>query len=65
MAEHKYYLTVGKEPKGRLLAIITQGHGQFGDQTIICCTLKIVKNVKEAKKWYKKMIIEKPWETRN
>lgn len=63
--EDHVYLTVGKDPKGRgLLAIITQGHIQYGDANCTVLTLGVVPNMKAAKKWYKRMKSEKPWETR-
>lgn len=61
----KLYLTFGKDMKGRKLAIITDGHFRFGDdETIILDLNDKCKNMKEAKIWFKRMQIEKPWETR-
>ena len=66
MAEDKIYLTVDKNPKGKgLLAIMTQGHIQFNDDKCIVLSLEVVSNMKAAKAWFKKMKIEKPWESRN
>jgi len=65
MAEDYIYLTVDKDPKGRgLLAIMTQGHPQFGDANCTVLTLEVVPNMKAAKLWFERMKIEKPWETR-
>jgi hypothetical protein len=65
MAEDHIYLTVDKNPKGKgLLAVMTQGHIQYGDAECIVLTLEVVPNMKAAKKWFKQMKIERPWETR-
>lgn len=66
MAEDRIYLTVDNNPNGRgLLAVMTQGHPQFGDKECVVLTLEVVKNMKEAKRWFKRMKIEQPWEVRN
>lgn len=59
------YLTVGNDPNGRLIAIISLGQPQFGDDHCTVLSLEVVKNMKEAKRWYKRMKVERPWETRN
>lgn len=65
MAEDRHYLTVGPDPKGRgLLAIISEGSPQRGDKNVTVCTLELVKNMKQAKKWFRQMMAERPWETR-
>ena len=59
-------LTVGRDSQGRMLAIIsTGGHPQINPevQTTIL-TVEIVKNMKEAKAWFKQQSLERPWETR-
>jgi len=64
MAEDHIYLTVDKNPKGKgLLAIMTQGHIQYGDASLVL-TFEVVPNMKAAKKWFRRMKIERPWETR-
>lgn len=65
--EDKIYLSVDKDPKGRgLLAVMTKGHPRYGDKNVIVLTIEVgFKNMKEAKRWYKKMLIEQPWELRN
>jgi hypothetical protein len=66
MAEDRFYLTVGDDPHGRgLLAIISFGSPQYGDENVTVLTLEVVKNMKAAKRWYKRMLIEQPWEARN
>jgi hypothetical protein len=65
MAEDRHYLTVGPDPKGRgLMAIISLGSPQHGDKNVTVCDVELVKNMQEAKKWFRKAMIEKPWETR-
>lgn len=65
MAEDTIYLTVDKDPKGcGLLAIMSQGHPMF-DAHCTVLTLEVVPNMKAAKQWYKRMNVERPWETRN
>lgn len=65
MAEDRYYLTTGPDPHGRgLLAICSLGTPQRGDETVTVCSLEVVKNMKEARKWFRRVIAEKPWETR-
>lgn len=64
MAE-KLYMTFG-ESKGKKIAIITDGHFRKGDEETIVLTLTDeCKNMKHAKAWFKKMKLERPWETRN
>lgn len=66
MAEDTIYLTIDDDPKGRgLVAIMTQGHPQLGDNHITVLTLEVgFKTVKAARKWFKRMKVERPWETR-
>lgn len=66
MSENKIYLTYGPNPKGKgLIAVISQGHPQLGDKEIIVLDIEIVPNRKAAKAWYRKMLVECPWEARN
>ena len=66
MAEDRIYLTVDKNPKGNgLLAVISQGQPQLGDDDVVVLDVTTVKNMKAARKWYKRMLIERPWELRN
>jgi hypothetical protein len=65
MAENQFYLSMGPDPKGRgVLAVISLGSPQRGDKDVTVCTLEIVKNRKEAKQWFRRMMIERPWEAR-
>lgn len=66
MAEDRYYLTTGKNPNGKgLLAIISLGSTQLGDENVTVCDLEVVKNMKEAKAWFKRAMAERLWEPRN
>lgn len=65
MADHLHYLSVGPDSKGRgLLAVISQGSLQKGDQDVLICDVKIVADMDEARAWYHQMMIERPWEQR-
>lgn len=57
----KFILTVGRDTKGRLLAIITDGSKSDGDKDIIVLSVSIVKDTEEAKGWFKQQIEEMPW----
>ena len=66
MSETKFYLTTCPAPKGEgLLAVISLGSPQRGDESVTVCTVEIVPNIKSAKRWYRRMMIERPWEQRN
>jgi hypothetical protein len=69
MAQDKMYLTVAREKrepqKDGYIAVITRGQPQLGDEEVTVLTVEVVKNVKEAKAWYKLMRVERPWELRN
>lgn len=64
-----FYLTVGKEKRqpenDGYIAVISSGHFRRGDEQTILLDVEIVQNMKEAKKWFKRAIIERPWEPRN
>lgn len=69
MAENELYLTVSREKRepqrDGYIAVITQGQPQLGDAETTVLTVGIVRNMKEAKAWYRRMKIERPWEPRN
>lgn len=66
MAENIMYLTVDKDnEKGGCIAVISMGSTQLGDKNITVLTVERVKNIKEAKIWYKRMKVEQPWIKRN
>ena len=66
MAEREIYLTTDRNPKGSgLLAIISQGQPQLGDMNCTVLTLEVVQNRKAAKKWFRRMMVERPWEERH
>ena len=58
-------LTVGRDKKGGLLAIISDGSPQLGDEEVTILSVKVVKNKKAAREWFKRMTVERPWEERN
>lgn len=69
MASDKYYLTTdpveeGHPRHGELLAVISLGHPQLGDEEIMVCTVKIVKDRAAADAWYAQQMVEKPWRQR-
>lgn len=65
MSEAAYYLTTSPNPKGPgLLCVISIGHPQRGDAEVVVCDVEICPNKKEAKRWYRKMLVERPWEPR-
>jgi hypothetical protein len=69
MAEHQLYLTVSHEKRqpenDGYVAVISQGHMRRGDANTILLSVEIVPNMKAAKAWFKRMQIERPWESRN
>lgn len=66
MAEDVMYLTVGDDPHGRgLMAIASMGSPQKGDAHCTVLDVEIVKNMKEAKAWWRRIQRERPWEPRN
>ena len=65
MAQDRIYLTVGPAPDGDLLAIISQGTPQRGDETCTVLEIKSVVSSSEAKTWFNRMLVEHPWEVRN
>lgn len=59
------YLTVEREKRqpqnDGYIAVISQGQPQFGDEKVVILDVEVVKNMKEAKAWYKRMKLEQPW----
>lgn len=59
----RYYLTCGSDPHGRgILAIISLGSPQRGDDEITVCDMEVCKSMKAAKKWYRRQMKTRPWE---
>jgi hypothetical protein len=56
-----YYISLGRDESGRLLAIVTKGHPNAGDNKVEVCDIEIVKNLEEAAEWFTKSLTEKPW----
>lgn len=69
MAEDQMYLTVARKKRqpqnDGYIAIISRGQPQLGDEEITVLTLEVVKNMKEAELWYRRMKIEQPWVRRS
>lgn len=69
MAENRMYLTVDREKRkpqnDGYVAVISLGSPQRGDEECVILDVEVVKNMKEAKAWYKRMRIEQPWVTRS
>lgn len=62
-------LTVGCEKRqpqnDGYIAVISDGSPQLGSETVTVLTVEVVKNMKQAKEWFRRMKIERPWEPRN
>jgi hypothetical protein len=66
MAEDRIYLTVDSNPNGPgLIAVISQGSPQFGDEHVTVLDVELVRNMKAAKAWYRRRRIEQPWQPRS
>ena len=69
MTEDRVYLTVAREKRepqrDGYVAVITRGNYQLGDKDVTVLDVEIVQNMKDAKKWFKQMLVEQPWEPRN
>lgn len=62
----KLYLTVDDDPDGDgMIAILTQGHPNRGDEEVIVCNVKRVQTRDEADAWFKRQCVERPWEVRS
>lgn len=62
---HGFYLTYGETEDGRMLAICSDGTPQLGHKPVTVLTLEVVENRKEAKRWFKRVIVEQPWKERH
>ena len=60
-------MTLGRDDKGRMLAIISRGgHPQrLGSGQCEVLDVEIVKSPKHAKRWFQQQLIAKPWEQAN
>lgn len=67
MAVGTLYLTVGREKRqpenDGYIAVVTDGVYNI-DETVTVCTVEVVRSMKEAKAWFRRMKVERPWETR-
>jgi hypothetical protein len=57
-------LTTGRDEQGRLIAICSDGSPQLGDTHVTILSLEVVQTVSEAQEWFGRMVVERPWETR-
>jgi hypothetical protein len=65
MNASRFYLTVEPDPEsGTLIAIISQGHPQRGDEEVTVCDVRRVQPYSGAEAWFKKQCITRPWEKR-
>jgi hypothetical protein len=66
MIEGRIYLTLSPEKRrdGGYLAVLSEGQPQFGNEEITILSAEVVKNKKAAKIWGRKMLAERPWETK-
>ena len=62
--QHGLYLTTGRTDDGRLLAICSDGTPQLGHHPVTVLLLEVVKSVQEAREWFRRVRVERPWETR-
>ncbi len=64
----RLFLTVGREKRqpqnDGYIAAISDGHIRHGDAQCTVLTVKVVPNMKAAKAWFRRMKVERPWETR-
>lgn len=58
------YLTIGRDSKGRLLALCSDGSPQRGHDDAIILSVEVVENEAAADAWFMRMQLERPWETR-
>ncbi len=69
MAEDTMYLTVARQKRqpenDGYIAVISYGSPQRGDSNVRILDVELVQSRKEAKAWYKRMQVERPWESRN
>jgi hypothetical protein len=68
MRETRLVLTVAKEKRqpqnDGYIAIISLGSPQLGSSEVTILDVSVVKNMKEAKAWFRKAKAEQPWATR-
>lgn len=68
MDEHKIFLTVAREKRqpqnDGFIAVISEGSPQRGAETTRVLTVEVVQNMKAAEKWFRQMLVERPWEPR-
>lgn len=63
--EHQHYLTTGRDSQGRLIAICSLGSPQRGDRNVTVLDVEIVRDQAEARAWFERVLVERPWEARS
>lgn len=61
MAQHKTYFTIGPALDGRILAMVTKGHTQYGDKEVTVLWLEVVPTVAAGKALIEKWRTDEPW----
>lgn len=61
---HGLYLTTGRDPAGRMLAMCSDGSPQLGHSVVSILAIEVVSDIDEATDWFKRMKRDRPWETR-
>lgn len=58
------YLTLGRTARGRLLAIISEGHPDI-DKECTILDVEAVQPRKQAAEWFTRSLAERPWQERS
>lgn len=61
---HGLYLTVGRTLDGRMVAVCADGTLHRGHRPVTILSVEAVETEAEAKEWFERVILERPWETR-
>lgn len=62
MAENKFYVTVGRDPRGdAYIAAITLGHERKGDENIVVLDVCRCKTEKEGQEWGQRQLADPEW----
>lgn len=61
---HGLYLTTGRDDRGRLIAICSDGTPQRGHDPVTILTLEVVDSERDAELWFEAVKILQPWKAR-
>lgn len=61
---HGAYLTTGRVEDGRLMAVCSDGSPQWGHAHVTVLSVECVASEAEARVWFDRIMLERPWETR-